>query len=54
MREREPAKPPEAMLVANLVTAEASLEVAKRALICPLKAKFKAWVGKYLKEDELR
>merc|ERR1719494_632727 len=47
-RERVPAKPPEAMLVVNLAAGEASLGVANMALMVSLKAKFRAWVGKYL------
>merc|ERR1711962_1284216 len=47
-RDRVPAKPPEAMFVANLTVGEASLGVANRALMVSLKAKLKAWVGKYL------
>merc|ERR1719494_487702 len=47
-RDRVPAKPPEAMLVANLTAGEASLGVANMALMVSLKAKFRAWVGKYL------
>merc|ERR1719403_607324 len=39
-RDRVPAAPPEAMLVANLVAGEASLGVANRALMVSLKAKF--------------
>merc|ERR1712168_1063344 len=45
-RDMVPAAPPEAMLVANLVALEASLGVAKIALMLSLKAKLRAWVGK--------
>merc|ERR1711878_67992 len=47
-RDRVPAAPPEAMFVANLTAGEASLGVVNRALMVSLKAKFRAWVGKYL------
>ena len=48
MRERVPAVPPERMLVPNFLAALASLGVAKVALMASLKAKLRAWVGKYL------
>merc|ERR1719326_731369 len=45
----EPAIPPDKMLTPNFFQLGASLGQAKAALIESLKAKFKAWVGKYLK-----
>merc|ERR1719370_2611441 len=47
-RDMVPAAPPLAMLVANLVVGLAPLGVAKMALMASLKAKLRAWVGKYL------
>ena len=43
-----PAAPPEAMLAANLVPWLAVLGTEKAALMASLKAKLRAWVGKYL------
>ena len=48
MRERDPAKPPDAMLVPNLTYWGASLATLKVALMVSLKAKLRACVGKYL------
>ena len=48
MREREPAKPPDRMLVPNFIYVGASLLVLKIALMVSLKAKLRACVGKYL------
>ena len=42
-----PAIPPDKMLLVNFFTCGASFGVLNAALILSLKAKFKAWVGKY-------
>ena len=44
----DPANPPDKMLTPNFCHWGASLEVLKMLLMVSLKAKFKAWVGKYL------
>ena len=44
----EPAHPPERMFLANFSYCGASFAVLNIALTVSLKAKFKAWVGKYL------
>ena len=48
MRERDPAIPPERMLVPNFTYWGASFWTLKTALMVSLKAKLRACVGKYL------
>ena len=48
MRERDPAKPPDAMLVPNFTYWGAFLSTLNIALMVSLKAKLRACVGKYL------
>jgi len=46
-KDKAPAQPPDAMFLAKLTTYGSLLDCLNIILILSLKAKFKAWVGKY-------